>query len=579
MIRTVSRKAFLAAVILLTSCLDPTVRAAAEPEVVWSRTAGPEHAAAESVTSAPDGGFVATGRVTDADGWQKLLLLKTDAEGKEVWSRYYAYAASLSASGKKVHRTQDGGFVIVGTVRSGDHGKPNDDVYLVKTDARGELEWERRFVGGGEELGQDVTELPDGGYLIAGTYVNGSIPARAGLLIRTDSAGNERWTKRFGSLEDQSGISFNVLTPLQDGSYLIGGQRSASFASPDSGAYLLDVDTEGTVRWEHTYGSGSTVTAASDVVQTRDGGLIVTGQTTGTQGRDLYLLKLDAGGGQQWQASLPGAGDELGQAVLEASDGGYVIAGTKASAAEANKDAYVVKTDAQGKAQWERTLGGGDHDQGSAVLQTAPGIYVVAGTTYHPADGSGRMLLAKLSEAGMQQPGEEPVRLALDRETYILKPGASVPAAVYAVYRNRDRQPLGEGVNFYVNDPTVAYFGSGGLLTGKTAGTTFITAEYQGRTTVANVKVIDPEAPQLTGLSADPERLMLHAGEIGVLRIYAHYSDGSSRDITSEAAIYINDPKIGSVQRDRGVLAGRAGSTFLTAVYGEQSVVIDLTVE
>ena len=87
---------------------------------------------------------------------------------------------------------------------------------------------------------------------------------------------------------------------------------------------------EGDMLWEHSYG-GSAQDWGYDVKITDDGGFIITGYTKsfGVSGSDVYLVKLDAAGTLQWDTPLGSAANDVGEAVIQTSDGGYLVAGNR----------------------------------------------------------------------------------------------------------------------------------------------------------------------------------------------------------------------------------------------------------
>jgi hypothetical protein len=83
-----------------------------------------------------------------------------------------------------------------------------------------------------------------------------------------------------------------------------------------------------------------------------------------------------------WSKSFGGPEDEMLHSLVETSDGGYVLAGTTYSFddAEGESDFWLVKTDADGNVQWNRTYGGQKSDVAYAVIETSDGGYALAGS-------------------------------------------------------------------------------------------------------------------------------------------------------------------------------------------------------
>ena len=97
--------------------------------------------------------------------------------------------------GVTVAQTYDGGYILTGYTTDGEHG--GEDVFLIKTNAKGETTWRKTFGGEGKDNGWAVRQIDDGGYIIAGfsnSFGDGDMDV---LLIRTDSTGKEIWDRNF----------------------------------------------------------------------------------------------------------------------------------------------------------------------------------------------------------------------------------------------------------------------------------------------------------------------------------------------------------------------------------------------
>ena len=105
--------------------------------------------------------------------------------------------------------------------------------------------------------------------------------------------------------------------------------------------------------WETTFG-GTSADVGESVQQTTDGGYIITGLThsygNGYGYSDVYLLKTDVYGVEQWSQTLGGTNYEWGYSVQQTTDGGYIITGGKGGGNGNSEDVYLIKTDANGNA-------------------------------------------------------------------------------------------------------------------------------------------------------------------------------------------------------------------------------------
>jgi hypothetical protein len=121
--------------------------------------------------------------------------------------------------------------------------------------------------------------------------------------------------------------------------------------------------------WNKTYGGGS----ASSVVQTSDGGYALAGAS--------HLVKTDGSGNMQWSKTYGGTDYVDVRSVVQTSDGGYALAGSTICFGVDSSDAWLVKTDGSGNAQWRKTYGGTQDDFVNCGIQTSDSGYALAGRT------------------------------------------------------------------------------------------------------------------------------------------------------------------------------------------------------
>jgi len=333
-----------------------------------------------SVQQTTDGGYIITGMTGSLQNYD-VYLIKTNDNGLEQWSK--TFVGTSDDRGSSVQQTTDGGYIIAGTI--GMHpGGGNSDVYLIKTDDNGLAEWSQTFDESSDDMGSSVQQTTDGGYIIAGTTDSDV------YLIKTDDNGLEQWSKTFGGTDSDWGNSVQQTT---DGGYIITG---ASIGMTSSVVYLIKTDDNGLEQWSKTFG-GTDYDYGSSVQQTTDGGYIITGyeMSFGNGSQNVYLIKTDGSGNQQWSQTFGGTLNDIGWSVQQTTDGGYVIAGTTASFGN-GIDVYLIKTDDNGLEQWSQTFGGTDSDWGNSVQQTTDGGYIITGGTdgdvyLIKTDGSGNV--------------------------------------------------------------------------------------------------------------------------------------------------------------------------------------------
>ena len=169
----------------------------------------------------------------------------------------------------------------------------------------------------------------------------------------------------------------------------------------DNDNTITPIILTGEIEWQKTLG-GSGDDIARGIIETSDGGYAIIGYTNSIDGditdktlaeNDFWVLKLDKNGIVEWQKTYGGSGDDKGRAIIQTFDGGYAITGPSkssdgdASNNEGQHDHWIVKLDAQGTIQWEKSHGFSGHDHSRSIFQTNDGGYFIGG--YLDVDSSG----------------------------------------------------------------------------------------------------------------------------------------------------------------------------------------------
>lgn len=388
----------------LAAILLPTFLTA---QITFERTYGDTaDQSGQSVKQTSDWGYVIAGGATSPGaGNGDAYLIRTGERGETLWAKTYGGAAGDVAA--CVVQTVDGGYVLAGTTNS--YGAGDEDVYLVKTDAAGSIQWTKTYGSTGSDGGLSVLQASDSGYSVAGYSVPRTQNNSDVYLIRTDAAGDTLWTRK------QGGASGDVAYCLQltaDGGFVMAGYTESS--GSDGDVLLYKVDSYGNTMFWRTYG-GVHQDVAWSVCQTRDRGYVVVGSTRsyGAGVEDVYMIRTDASGDILWTRTYGGAGSDIGYSVQETSDSGFVIAGSTSSDSSRYIDLYLIKTDANGDTLWTRSYGGPNHDEGRSVRQTADHGYIIAGWTSSFGAGGYDVYLIKTDSLGnvaVAEPKTSPAR-------------------------------------------------------------------------------------------------------------------------------------------------------------------------
>lgn len=296
--------------------------------------------------------------------------------------------------GIDVEQTKDGGYIVAGHSTSAGLTK----IYLIKTKADGVKQWDNVFGDTQSYYTHAITQTKDGGYIITGhIFVK---PGCMGLfLLKVDANGHEKWKKTLGKGSSNSGSD---VQQTKDGGYIITGY----FKVADASFYLtqlclIKTDADGNMQWEKAYGETTGSSEGQSVMQTKDGDFIVTGFTNvlGSK-KDLFLVKTGAYGDIIWEKTFGGLNDDSGYSIQQTTDGGYIVVGSTKSFGTGDNDTYLIKIDADGDKQWEKNFGGSYDDCGYSVQQTTDGSYIIysgsSGRSITKVDTDGNQLWQKL---------------------------------------------------------------------------------------------------------------------------------------------------------------------------------------
>ena len=306
-----------------------------------------------------------------------------------LWTN--TFGGSSSDYGYCVKQTTDGGYIITG--RTDSYGKGGRDFWLIKTDSNGDSTWTKTFGGSSNDEGRSIQQTTDGGYIITGYTRSIGNGGKDFWLIKTDSNGDSTWTRTFGGSGNDYGRS---VQQTADGGYVITGS-TWTYGNGEVDIWLIKTDSLGQEEWSQIFG-GSSNDEGRSVHQTTEGGYIITGSTWsfGNGEEDIWLIKTDSLGQEVWNQTFGGSSGDYGFSVQQTTDGGYIVAGITFSYGNGQQDVWLIKTDINGDSTWTKTFGGSSQDFGYSVQQTTDGGYVITGTT------DGNVWLIKTDSLGQE---------------------------------------------------------------------------------------------------------------------------------------------------------------------------------
>jgi hypothetical protein len=212
-------------------------------------------------------------------------LLRTDKNGEALWSK--VFGGPDWDYGYTARQTSDGGYMVAGYTKS--FGAGGRDFYFIKTDENGDSLWTRTYGAGGYEHGRCAEQTSDGGYIMTGSR-RPTLSSDCDIyVIKTDADGDVVWDGTYGGPGDDTGRS---IREVSTGGYIVVGD-TYSFGEGDRDYYVLRLTTEGDPLWTRTYG-GPQQDLANMVLEVSNGGCVAFGHTMsfGAGGRDFYLLRL-----------------------------------------------------------------------------------------------------------------------------------------------------------------------------------------------------------------------------------------------------------------------------------------------
>ncbi|MBK8912338.1 MAG: hypothetical protein IPM61_13535 [Chlorobi bacterium] len=380
------------------------------PAIQWQQSLGGlGEDVAYSIEQTSDGGYIAAGYsystdgdVTGNHGGVDCWVAKFTSAGAIEWQK--SLGGSSLDYAKSIQQTNDGGYIVAGYSQSndgdvtGNHG--GVDYWIVKLTSAGVIQWQKSLGGSRGNYATSIAQTSDGGYIIAGysSSTDGNVTGNHGStdywIVKLTSVGAIQWQKSLGG---SGGEEAHSITQTSDGGYIVAGWSSSTDGDVtgnhgSTDYWIVKLTNGGAIQWQKSLGGSGQENAAS-IAQASDGGYIVAGWSSSTDGdvtgnhgsSDYWIVKLTNTGVIQWQQALGGSGGEEARSITQTSDGGYIVAGASwssdgdVSGHYKEADYWVVKLTSVGAMEWQKSFGGNSNDYATSIKQTSDGGYVIAG--------------------------------------------------------------------------------------------------------------------------------------------------------------------------------------------------------
>jgi len=276
-----------------------------------------------------------------------------------------------------------------------------------------QINWQQCFGGSATDEAADIIEIP-GGYLIIGhtNSNNGNISFNHGgydaWIIRTDSNGNMIWEKTYGGSQ---GDGFRRIFPDNVGNYYLLGASESDDGDISNDPYpgswdfwIVKIDSTGGIIWDKIIGGNGDETLWTGTA-TSDGCVVACGWSTSEDGdvsinygiNDIWMVKLSNEGEIMWDFSIGSNLLDYGQAIIQTSDGGFLVGGSSLITGGGNlnceshglADGVLIKLDSLRNIEWQQCYGGSDYDGITALIETSGGYIFGAYVNSNDGDISG----------------------------------------------------------------------------------------------------------------------------------------------------------------------------------------------
>jgi uncharacterized delta-60 repeat protein len=307
-------------------------------KILWERTlGGSSDEQGYSVAIDSSDNLYVIGRTNSAGaGSFDFLFAKYNSSGVIQWQR------TLGSSGLEIGHaiTVDTSNNVYVTGYTSSSGAGSYDLVLAKYNSSGTIQWQRTLGGSLVEEGRALTTDSSGN-----VYVLGHTSSVGGgnydmFLVKYDSSGTVQWQRVIG--EDGFDSPGGVVTDSSGNVYLVGYSPDAGVAGSEN-LFLAKYDSSGTVQWFRQL--GGTGTDRGSQISIRGSFLYVIGWTdsTGSGNFDYLMAKYNFNGSIQWQRSLGGSGSDRGQSIATDSSGNVFAFGHSQSAGAGNYDMLLMK--------------------------------------------------------------------------------------------------------------------------------------------------------------------------------------------------------------------------------------------
>ena len=356
----------------------------------WERTFGDANEQmGNGLIQLADGSYAIVG-TTSSNNQSDIILLRTDPDGREEWRKTLG---ELTTNETAVNIQQDasGGYIIGGMVEENNTQRG----LLIRTDARGNTLWQYNTETDSVVIRQAIA-LKDGGYGLVGYFFKGNSLIgvdqmnREVFLMKVNASGQLEWEQTYGGVNYDEGYA---VVELADGSLYVGG---ITFENENYDVLVLKIAADGTQLWRKVLGT-TQKEFAYDMVLSQDGSsLLFTGvkNFSTSTGDDIFVLKTDLACNNEGWIYLEKPGIQVGNSIEALPNNKVAVAGTTYLNNDTNPQLLITTVNAV-EEEIYRNFGGDLSENAHAIVANQSNGFTIVGSTQSYGNGSNDIYLVQ----------------------------------------------------------------------------------------------------------------------------------------------------------------------------------------
>jgi len=391
---------FSISILVIAMLLNHSFALAQESKNLWAKLYEEQLSdVLHSLITLPNGDIV-IGGWTNAEQSQgeNILLMRLDPNGNIIWQ--YSIGKNELDYVQIINLTQDNNIIVGGHTRS--FGAGSYDIVLMKVDLDGKILWQKTYGTYDDNAIANVLPLEDGGFLVGGWSYLGSGRAHDALIFKTDADGNLLWQKHYGTK------NYEVVKDLieaNDGNYILLGVLYSDETQFD--IWVVKLDPNGEIIWQKSFGGNGNENPVKII--NSDGSYLIfgTSDSFSTDGKDIFILSINENGEVNWAKTYP---DQMETNLISATTydkDRYLAVGSSGPKSGQNNDLLIAIFNSNGDFLKGKLFGGDNNELGYSIVEYENNLILAGGYSYSfSSNGNSDILLLLTDENLTLPPGD-----------------------------------------------------------------------------------------------------------------------------------------------------------------------------